>query len=99
MILKLGIQSAICIGILIFKWPINEGTHSFAWFVFPYYYNDAQANFLTVNMCQFLLIHDKLFQFNLQSLSAELLGIPRDILERLIPEHARKQSLFMALHV
>ncbi|CAD5174309.1 shaggy-related protein kinase kappa isoform X1 [Musa acuminata AAA Group] len=30
--------------------------------------------------------------------SHEIRGIPPDVLERLIPEHARKQSLFMALH-
>jgi glycogen synthase kinase 3 beta len=35
-----------------------------------------------------------LFNFKPQ----ELAGIPPDTLERLIPEHARKQNLFMALH-
>ncbi|KAM1023778.1 hypothetical protein ACFX2A_045608 [Malus domestica] len=35
-----------------------------------------------------------LFNFKPQ----ELQGIPHDIVNRLIPEHARKQNLFMALH-
>ncbi|GFZ09559.1 shaggy-like protein kinase 41 [Actinidia rufa] len=35
-----------------------------------------------------------LFNFKPQELS----GIPQDVVHRLIPEHARKQNLFMALH-
>jgi glycogen synthase kinase 3 beta len=31
-------------------------------------------------------------------IGAELSGIPPDVINRLIPEHARKQNLFMALH-